>query len=320
MKEKLPPLRWLYYFYVAAENGSFKVASEQLFVTAAAISQQIRLLEEWLECELFVRQHRNVELTSEGHILFESVKQGFSHMYEGIQKINQDPTPNQLSISVQPTFAQYWLIPKIKQFRAQYPQLSLMIDPTNRLVNFQNDLVDISIRHGTGNYADCESVWLMDEVIYPVCHKNYQKEKQLYDLSDLIKADLIEEISPDKDWPSWLETMNLPVVNASLQYEGSQFVMDAALAAQGVALVKHSFAQRYIQDGQLVRIGNKAVKSRYSYYLCSLRNHANREKNKIFMQWIKSEVDTVQKNDTSGIDLRELKPDANGVIEFKSRN
>ncbi|MCE0494992.1 LysR substrate-binding domain-containing protein [Vibrio salinus] len=316
MKETLPPLRWLYYFYVAAEHGSFKVASEQLFVTAAAISQQIRQLEEWLECELFIRQHRNVELTPEGDMLFDSVQKGFAHIQDGIRAINQDTTPNQLSISVQPTFAQYWLIPRIKHFRALHPHLSLMIDPTNKVVNFRDNPVDICIRHGVGNYKDCEAVWLMDEIIYPVCHKHYQQEKQLYDLSDLKNADLIEDISPDKNWTSWLQTMNQPVGKVSLKYEGSQFVMDGALASQGVALIKHSIAQRYIQDGQLVRIGNKAVKNHYSYYLCAPRSHMNREKIQTFIEWIQSEVQSVQQNDKEGINLLDLKPDKYGVIDL----
>lgn len=205
MKEKLPPLQGLYYFYVAAEKGSFKLAAEQLFVSAAAISQQIRQLEEWLDCELFVRQHRRVILTAEGETLFQSSKKGFAHLQDGIRNLNQDPEPSRLSISTHPTFAQYWLIPRINHFRSLYPQFSLLVDPKNELVDFQDGLVDICIRYGHGKYTNVESLWLTDEILYPVCHPSYQEQHQLFDVSDLCNVDLIEDVWPDMNWSLWFE-------------------------------------------------------------------------------------------------------------------
>ncbi len=93
MKEKLPPLQGLYYFYKAAELGSFKVAANRLFVSAAAVSQQIRQLEESLGCHLFYRQHRKVLLTPEGQQLYRELAKGFEHIFTGVQSVNQDPNP-----------------------------------------------------------------------------------------------------------------------------------------------------------------------------------------------------------------------------------
>jgi DNA-binding transcriptional LysR family regulator len=314
VKERLPPLQGLYYFYVAAEQQSFKHAAEQLHVTAAAISQQIRQLEEWLECELFIRQHRKIVLTAEGELLFHFASRGFTELQDGIRRLNQDPNPLRLSISTHPTFAHHWLIPRIKAFRSLHPDISILIEPKNELVNFKDGLVDIGIRYGRGNYENVETVWLMDEVLYPMCHPSYQQEHHLYQLSDLVNADLIEDVIPDMDWSHWFDIMGLPSRPSSFKYDGSQFVMEGALAAQGVALVKHSLARRYLQEGKLVRIGNHVVKSMYSYYLCAPKGYFRREKVQSFVQWLALEVRNFQYLDGEGIDLLTLKTDEKGIV------
>ncbi|WP_375748531.1 LysR substrate-binding domain-containing protein [Vibrio sp. HN007] len=316
MKDRLPPLQGMYYFYIAAEKGSFKDAAEQLFVTAAAISQQIRQLEEWLDCELFERQHRKVKLTAEGELLFQSAKRGFFELQDGVRKLNQDPEPGRLAISTHPTFAQHWLIPRLKSFRENNPDLSLLVDPKNELVNFQNGLIDICVRYGRGNYSGLETIKLMDEVLYPVCHPSYQEDHGLYETEDLIRADLIEDVWPDMTWSLWFEKLRHTKPCASIKYDGSQFVMEGALAAQGVALVKHSLAYRYLQEGKLVRIGSKAAKSEYSYFICAPSGYFRRDKIQIFVQWLKAEVLKFQQRGEQGIDLLNLRTESNGVIKL----
>ncbi|MGX9417532.1 LysR substrate-binding domain-containing protein [Vibrio sp. RC27] len=316
MKERIPPLLGMYYFYVAAEKGSFKAAAEQLFVTSAAISQQIRQLEESLQCELFVRQHRKVTLTPEGVILYHSAQRGFTELKDGLRKLHQDPQPNRLAISTHPTFAQHWLIPRIKAFRKLHPSLSMLVDPGYDMVDFQDGSIDVCIRYGDGNYPHLETIWLMDEILYPVCHPSYQEELSLYDISDLSKADLIEDVWPDMTWGLWFEKMQMCSAQASLKYDGSQFVMEGALAAQGVALVKHSLTYRYLHESKLVRIGNRAVKSKYSYYLCAPKGSFHREKIRAFADWLNSEVHIFQQKDVEGINLLNLPDEDDSVIEI----
>ncbi len=290
VNERTPPFQGIYYFYRAAELGSFKLAAEKLFVTSAAISQQIRQLEEWVGADLFVRQHRKVLLTHEGERLFQQAKKGFEHIQDGIRQINQDRNPNQLSISTLPSFAQHWLVPRIADFRTKAPNISMLIEPTNRLVNFHDSNVDVCIRYGRGDYHNIESRFLMDEILYPVCHPIYQKAHNIYQLSDLDRADLIEDMWPDIDWGIWLRNVGLTAGKPTLQYNGSHFVLEAALSLQGVALVKHSLAYRYIQEGKLVRIGNTAINPAFNYYLCAPSGYFRREKVQIFSSWIKEQI------------------------------
>ncbi len=306
MKERMPPLQGMYYFYVAASSGSFKQAAAQLFVTAAAVSQQIRQLEEWLGCELFVRQHRRVTLTIEGEQLFQAAEAGFTHLQEGVRRLNNDPHPTRLSISTHPTFAQYWLIPRIASFREQNPQLSLLIDPKNELVKFQDGLIDVCIRYGHGDYPNLESRWLMDEILYPVCHPNYQKQNSIYTIHDLIRAELIEDVLPDMSWEIWFDMLEATKAPATIKYDGSQFVMEGALASQGVALVKHSLAQRFINEGKLVRIDNRAVRSRFSYFLCAPNGYIRYSKLANFSQWMHQQVKQFCASDPERINLQQL--------------
>jgi LysR family glycine cleavage system transcriptional activator len=316
VKERFPPLQGLYYFFVAAEHRSFKQAAEQLYVSAAAISQQIRQLEEWLGCELFIRQHRQVTLTTEGELLLESAKLGFGHLQDGVRKLNSDPNPNRLSISTHPTFAQHWLIPRISSFRTQHPNLSLLIDPKNELVNFQDGLIDVCVRYGHGVYENLDSHWLMNEILYPVCHPNYQHQHGIYTLNDLVRAELIEDVLPDMNWEIWFDMLDKEKSPSPIRYDGSQFVMEGVLASQGVALVKHSLAQRFINEGKLVRIDNYAVQSRYSYFLCAPKGYFRYQKITAFHDWIADQVDNFCLTDREQINLRELPQQQAGLFKL----
>nr|WP_175579424.1 LysR substrate-binding domain-containing protein [Vibrio hepatarius] len=286
----MPPLQGLYYFFIAAKEGSFKAAARHLFVTPAAISQQIRQLEEFLGTDLFVRQHRKVTLTAEGILLFSKAERGFTHLQQGVNLINQDPNPTHLSISTLPSFAHHWLVPKITAFRQRHPDISILLDPTNELVSFQDSQIDLCIRYGKGDYRHLESQWLMDELFYPACHPIYQKEHNIYQLEDLKNAELIEDVWPDVDWNSWLETLGMTAEKPALRYSGSHLTLEAALSLQGVALVKHSLAYQYIRSGNLVCIGNVAIKPKFAYYLCAPYGYLKRPKAQLFTQWLKEEI------------------------------
>ncbi|EIE5864822.1 LysR substrate-binding domain-containing protein [Vibrio alginolyticus] len=307
MKDRMPPLQGLYYFFVAAKEGSFKTAAKELFVTPAAISQQIRHLEEFLGTDLFVRQHRKIVLTPEGELLFSQAERGFAHLQQGVRLINQDPNPNHLSISTLPSFAHHWLVPKITAFRQRHPDIALLLEPTNDLVSFQDSQIDLCVRYGLGKYPNLESQWLMDEAFYPACHPVYQKEHGIYNIEDLSKAELIEDVWPDLDWNMWLATLGHCAAKPTLKYSGSHLVLEAALSLQGVALVKHSLAHQYFRSGKLVRIGDIAIKPNFAYYLCAPKGYLKRPKAQLFAQWLKEEIEIFEKSvvpDFKTIDLK----------------
>jgi len=286
------PLQGLYCFYLAAETGSFKAAAEQLSVSPAAMSQQIRQLEEQLSVKLFIRQHRQVRLTPEGLSLQHYARQGFGSLREGLQLLSADPDPGNLTLSVIPSFAQQWLVPRLGDFTDQRPDLSVFMTSSDALVDFQLDRVDLCVRFGQGLYPGLQAEFLMADHIYPVCHPLYLEKTPIHTLADLANAQLIEDAWPDMNWNYWLELAGMTdfKVKAAMRYPGAHVVLEGALAVQGVALVRHSLAWKYIQQGLLTRVSCIEVRSGYSYYLVAPPAHFKRDKIRQFSDWLQVEA------------------------------
>lgn len=290
MKRHNLPLQGLLYFYKSASLGSFKSAAQDLFVSPAAVSQQIRQLETSLDTCLFYRNHRGIELTPCGESLYKEVKLGFSHLQAGVDDLIDDEHPNKLAISTPSSFAHHWLIPRLQGFREQFPDISILIEPTNRLALPSDLSIDLCVRFGQGQYQGMHSEWLMKDLIYPVCHPYYQEKHGIYSIDDLHKGALIEDIWTDMSWEFWLKYNEKKPVKPSLLFDGSLFVVESALAMQGIGLIKHSLAHRYIQNGTLVRIGEQAIEPDSSYFICLPEKNLKRPKVKLFIQWLKEQA------------------------------
>lgn len=286
------PLQGLFYFYVAAEAGSFKLAAERLFITPAAMSQQIRQLEEKLEVKLFERQHRQVSLTEAGRQLLPYVQTSFNSLQDGLNQLGQDPDPSKLAISTLPSYAQQWLVPRLGNFSKVAPDLTILTMPLDGLVDFRVDPIDLCIRFGSGNYQGLHSELLMKDRLYPVCHPLYLESHPIKTLSDVTQYDLIEDARPDMNWHYWLDLAGVQksAIKPSLSYSGVHLVLEGALAVQGIALVRHSVAAKYIKQGLLVQIGNVEVESTFHYFLCAPESFYKRDKVQRFIRWIKDET------------------------------
>ena len=287
------PLQALYYFYHAAELGSFKAAADLLNVTAGAMSQQIRLLEDRLDTQLFERQHRKVVLTAAGQRLLPYARQGFSQLREGLNQIGHDPDPTSLTLSTLSSFGQQWLVPRLGELKRIVPDLSIALMPTEKLVNFNRDPVDLCIRFGEGKYEGLKSEFIMHDYLYPVCHPLFLQQRSITCIEDLCQCDLLEDTQPDMSWDSWLAQagVNMTLDKSSVQYAGVHFVVEGALAVQGVALVRHSVAWRYVQQGTLIKLFDTELRSRYSYYLCAPASHFKRRKVQAFARWLHETAD-----------------------------
>jgi LysR family glycine cleavage system transcriptional activator len=286
------PLQALFYFYRAAERGSFKLAAEELFVTPGALSQQIRLLEERLDTKLFLRQHRKVVLSSDGQRLLPYARDAFSSLQEGIKLIGKDPNPSTLHLSTLSSFGQQWLVPRLSDLQKHSPGLSIALNPSEKLVDFQSDTVDLAIRFGEGEYEGLHSEFLMHDYLYPVAHPLFLERNPIKTPEELCQCHLLEDSQHDMSWASWLAAIDCRVSlsQSSIQYSGVHFVMEGALSVQGIALVRHSVASRYVEQGTLVRLFDHAIKSPYSYWLCGPPSHFRRDKVAAFSKWIQLAV------------------------------
>ncbi|MFT6387535.1 MAG: LysR family glycine cleavage system transcriptional activator [Cellvibrionaceae bacterium] len=292
-------LKALHYFLVTARYLSIKRAAESLFVTQAAISQQIRLLEDALGVALFHRQHRALVLTQEGARLLPHLEVAFEAIEKGVDGLVSDNDPNTITLSVLPSFASRWLIPRLVSFYEANPTISINLSMTDKLEVFGYNGVDLAIRFGLGEYEGVKSQFLMKDYIYPACHPVYLKEQNIKTVKDLKKQRLLEDTTGDIAWDHWLEKKGITKKQLGAQgesrnrvrYDGSHYVIDSALSAQGVAMVRHSLVAEAIDQSQLVKLFDEAVELDSKYFICAPEHYFQYSKVKSFSNWLKQEVD-----------------------------
>lgn len=296
---RTPHFKGLYYFYMAARLQSLKAAAQALSVTQAAVSQQIRLLEEQLEVTLFHRQHRKVVLTQEGERLLPWLTRGFEAIEEGVNEVFDDDDPTTITLSVLPSMASRWLIPRLPRFYQEHPGLSVNLTMTEALETFTSGSVDVVIRFGGGHYEGLETVPLMPDYIYPVCHPSYRQQQNIQEIEDLKRVRLLDDSDGIADdlggivvWKRWLEDVGLDAnaFGPIQSYNGSHYVIDAVLSGNGVAMVRHSLAAELVWQGHLVRLFDHITPLSYGYYLCAPPRHFRRPKVKQFKAWLDKEV------------------------------
>ncbi|MBD1583752.1 LysR substrate-binding domain-containing protein [Pseudoalteromonas sp. S16_S37] len=287
----LPPLKSLQYFMHAAHLGSFKLAAEQLFVTQAAISQQIRALEAHLGCELFIRETRKVKLTRQGEQLLPHVLGAFSQFEAGIKALKQDPSPNTLNLSVLPSFAACWLLPKIDDFQKKHNDIKLRIDPSDQLVDFEQGEADLGIRFGQGNYQDLHSELLGGDQMLLVYKQGMLEENKPLK-AQLFDHQLIMDVCPDaqRAWQLLFDELLIqPAQQPSfLEIDNAALVVQAVLSGQGIGMLRRRLIEPQLVHQQLHVWQGFELMCEYKYYLVGPEHHFSWPKVDAFKSWLQS--------------------------------
>ncbi len=277
---KLPPLNALRTFEVAARYASFKDAADELCVTQAAVSRQIRYLEEWLGSELFIRGHRRVDLTPTGHRLYQSVHSSFTNISETVREISLGTTAKSINLYVTSSFARLWLIPRLNILRKQYPELHLNIISVEENPSMI-DQFDVGITLGLEDDPGYQSDYLFSEEIFPVCTPCfYQKNPDAMTLLGLLQLPLLDLDAQfwkarwwsPIDWHFWLrqyqdETLQF---QPEMTFSHYSLLLDAVLQDVGVGLAWHHLVQDMLADGRLIRPVSETyvASSRKHYFVC----------------------------------------------------
>ncbi len=280
------PLNALRTFEAVASNLSFAKGAAALHVSPAAVSSQIRLLEEKLKQPLFHRKGRQITLTEAGRKLLPGVQRGLSELRQAMQKVGMDRSEGVLNISTMPTLLQKWMLPRVADFYEAHPQIDLRINADNSLVDFEQSDFHAGIRFGPGKWPGLKSEKLMDDWILPVCSPELLREiGPLQSVQDLQKHDLFFVESAIGD--IWFRVLGesgresrWSLLNDSLS------ILMAAEQGQGIALSRWSLVVRDIEAGRLVRPIDTVVKTDWSYFFVSPPHFFNLPKVKIFRQWL----------------------------------
>lgn len=302
MQNRRLPLNALRAFEAAARHLSFKRAAEELNVTPAAIGHQVKGLEEILGVQLFRRLNRGLVLSGAGQSCLEDLREGFSRLARAVDTLQAHGHDQVLTITVAPSFAAKWLIPRLHRFRARYPDISVRLDTDFAEIDLVRSDIDLALRFGSGDYPGLCADRLMGEELFPVCSPRLtQGPNGVRTLDDLRRCTLLHIVGETRDatwmdWPTWLATANCKGVRgeAGPRYTQSIMAVQAAIEGHGVALAPASIVSDDLATGRLVKpfADMRGSPIAFAYYIVSRHDLATAPKVAAFRNWVLSEART----------------------------
>jgi LysR family glycine cleavage system transcriptional activator len=290
---QLPSLTGLNTFDACARHGSFTAAAGELGVTLGAVSRQIKALEAELDCPLFLRLHRGVELTAEGLDLFQTVSSSFQQIGRLCQEFRKRAQSTDVTLASTTAFASLWLMPRIGGFWQQYQDINLNHAISDNPLDSGFVNADIRIRYGDGVWRGEETLKLFDDRIYPVCGRGFAERHDLHQPGDLLDYPLLQLDGVDPAWTSWelpLQRWGCDVRLARLRRFNNYVVaLQAAEENQGIVLGWHSLVGALVERGKLARIGSMEIEAPGSYYLAWADNRPLSQSASRLRDWLVEE-------------------------------
>lgn len=289
------PLNALRTFEAVASRLSFTKGAQALHVSPAAVSSQIRALEERLNQPLFHRKGRNITLTKAGRKLLPGVQRGLTELRQAVHSLELDLSEGVLNVSMVPTFLQKWMMPRLADFYRTESEIDLRINADSSPVNFDESDFHAAIRFGTGRWPGLKAVKLLDDWILPVCSPRLlRKIGPINSTEELQQHDLL--FVEHEVWEAWFKALGessqerrWPLLNDSLS------ILMAAEQGQGIALSRWSLVARDLAAGRLVRPIPKVVKTDWCYYFVSPPHYFNIPKVVRFREWMEESCQMFEK-------------------------
>ncbi len=266
MADRLPPLAALKAFEAAARLGSFSRAAEETYVTHGAVSHQVKALEALVGVPLFARNGRRVALTAEGKVLADRIRAALHDIGDALQAVGRRDRSKQLTVSMLPSFAARWLMPRLGRFMEEHPDIAVNVHASLALVDFERDGVDMAVRFGGGGWPNLEVEKFMDDQRFPVASPRLNGGKLPERPADLAKFRLLS--TDDEPWAPWFKAagVNLPEPSGAM-FNDAAMMVQAAVDGRGIAYARRSITEGDLAAGNLVRLFDIALKSDGSYYL-----------------------------------------------------
>ncbi|MEO3430598.1 transcriptional regulator GcvA [Pelagibius sp. CAU 1746] len=292
MPVKLPPLNALRAFEAGARHLSFTKAAEELHVTPAAVSHQVKALEEHLGYPLFKRMTRKLALTEQGRVLFPVVSEAFTRIAETADDLRGSGDSNTLTVSVTPSFGAKWLVYRLPRFWEKHPEIDLRVHHTIQVCDLRHDDVDVAVRFGAGRWAGIESEFMLRVDYTPVCSPRLlEGENPLTCPGDLRHHTLLHEDDYD-GWTQWLAVAGVSDVNPRRGPVMNDItsLLQSAVDGHGVALGRLSMVARDLEAGTLVKPFDITVLTDLGYHLVYLPGALEEQKIRVFRDFLMEEV------------------------------
>ena len=301
--KEFPSLNFLHTFESVARHLSFTNAAKELFVTQAAVSHQIKALEEYLGVKLFHREKRKVLLSDEGQKLLPSVVSGLQGIADSLDNIRNYESEDTIVVGVGSSFSANWLVHRLGAFYQKYPEVNLNLKISNNDPDFGADGTDLAVVWGKGDWQGLMYQKLMVVEFTPVCSPDLLKKTHpLKTPEDLIYYPLLDD--PDYNiWQEWLEEAGIPERKYKRRtvIRDSNVLIHSTLDGHGIALCAVGIVQEYLDSGQLIRPFDLSITGGGFYYLVYPEKALRKPLVRLFKTWLLKEV----WKDESGIPFQE---------------
>jgi LysR family transcriptional regulator, glycine cleavage system transcriptional activator len=293
MSTRLPPLNALRTFEAAARHLSFTRAAEELFVTQAAVSHQIRTLEDHLGAPLFRRMNRALLLTDEGQALLPAVREAFDRLLAGVRRVEDLCCGGALSISTTPSLGASWLAGRLVRFQALHPEIELHLSATARLVDFAREGIDCGIRYGDADWPGLRAERLFQTALMPVCSPILlEGAAPLRKPEDLAHQTLLHALDGGDDWRLWLRAAGVQGIDPTRgpKFDSITLVLQAAINGAGVGIGRRQLVEDEVASGRLVAPFDLELTDECAYYFVAPEAMAEQPKVAAFRDWLFEEV------------------------------
>jgi LysR family glycine cleavage system transcriptional activator len=299
MSVQLPPFSALKAFDATAIHGSITAASNALCVTPAAVSQQIRVLENFLSIELFIRHSQGLKLTEAGRDYLPYVQEAFEKIRQGGQLLERTKSSNVITLSTLPSVATKWLAPRLLSWMKQHPETSVRIEAHHEEVDFSSEPVDFRICFGSKSYDGLIMHELLTDYVTPACNPSLiQGPYPIEDLSiitdkPLIHVDWGQDERPfNPSWQGWLQAAGLPIEHSEegTRYNLSSMAIEAAALGGGLVLGQNLFIQAELNSGMLVKPFDLNLSLGHPYYLVYPEKALQKHNAQLFIDWLLQEA------------------------------
>lgn len=287
---RLPPLNALRAFEAAGRHANFARAAQELGITPAAVSQQVRFLEDYLGVRLFTRHARGVDLTGSGLEYARALGTLLDQLALATQRIRPAGRPLGLTIATTPSFAVRWLMPRLAQFLDRHADYDVRLCTSNTMADFARQDIDIAVRYGAGRWPGLSAQLLVSTELFPVCSPSLGGSAgSLRTPADLQPRRLLR-LATD-EWPKWLAAAGLAAQPAAgPEFSDIGLLIQAAVAGQGVALGQSVIVADDLSVGHLIEPFGLRIPSGKGYYLVALPEAFGRAPVVAFGRWLREEL------------------------------
>ncbi len=301
----LPPFAALRAFHAAATHDRYRDAAESLSVTESAISHQVRRLEEFLQTALIDRSGRRPELTETGRRYLAQIEPAIQQIQAATEALLPDSGRNIVRLTLPPSLAVTWLIPRLSVFEREHPEIELQLLTTTRVVDLRRDLVELAIRHGQGTWPDVDATFLLEETAMPVCAPDYLDQpaatpspEGLHGVRYIVNANIPDE------WVEWTRAHGLdpPARQDLIALDAMEQTLQLAENGHGLAMGRRPVVDDWLARGRLIAPFGAADPTGTAYYLCRPSAAMPTAAGRRFERWLSGQAADWRASNTGPMD------------------